>query len=85
MSAQVKFQQELNNDLTCPHCDGRYIEPLDVGSAECYDCGKEFMLCVDCGDVGYDDWELYEGTPLCCDCSSARTSETGAPQDWYRE
>ena len=32
--------------VTCPHCGGRYIEPLEMFRTiwECYDCGKTFEV-----------------------------------------
>jgi hypothetical protein len=28
--------------LPCPHCGGRYTEPLEGATWECYDCGRSF-------------------------------------------
>lgn len=40
--------------------------------------------CRDCGAAdAYDDWELAEGTYLCCDCVSARRESRRVPQEWY--
>lgn len=37
---------------------------------------KDEMICEDCGsEDAHDDWENYEGTPLCCDCVSWRTQK----------
>ena len=41
------------------------------------------MTCIDCGDDNaYDDWELFEGMALCCDCAGERC-KGNAPPEWF--
>ena len=39
--------------------------------------------CADCDDPDADDqWEMYEGTPLCCVCVAARSRQYPAPSGY---